>query len=249
MPTVDLTPRLARQSKPGDKDTILFDRSLPGFGLRIHSSGRKVYIVQARIEGRSRRLPRPAAAPATCSGVSARARTPPTTSAGRRRPRRCRSSPGSTCGAPTRTGSRRGARPCASTSRPASCPPSTGCRSTALARKTWPRGSTRRICPSSASCSGTGAIARRGGLRPPCRCVPRRGGGAGRKPHRESHERVTRAATRAGRRVSVPMCTVAAGDEAQQALAIGRQFPPRWRAGVAAALTRVHLAQNTRKRH
>ena len=56
MPTVDLTPRLARQSKPGPKDTFLFDCSLPGFGLRIHPSGRKVYIVQARIEGRSRRI-------------------------------------------------------------------------------------------------------------------------------------------------------------------------------------------------
>ena len=56
MPTVDLTPRLARQSKPSDKDTFLFDRTLPGFGLRIHPSGRKVYIVQARIEGRSRRI-------------------------------------------------------------------------------------------------------------------------------------------------------------------------------------------------
>ena len=56
MPTVDLTPRLARQSKPGPKDTFLFDRSLPGFGLRIHPSGRKVYIVQARIDGRSRRI-------------------------------------------------------------------------------------------------------------------------------------------------------------------------------------------------
>ena len=56
MPTVDLTPRLARESKPGDKDTILFDRTLSGFGLRIHPSGRKVYIVQARIEGRSRRI-------------------------------------------------------------------------------------------------------------------------------------------------------------------------------------------------
>ena len=56
MPTVDLTPRLARQSKPGTKDTFLFDRSLPGFGLRIHPSGRKVWIVQARIEGRSRRI-------------------------------------------------------------------------------------------------------------------------------------------------------------------------------------------------
>ena len=56
MPTVDLTPRLARQSKPQAKDTFLFDRSLPGFGLRIHPSGRKVYIVQARIEGRGRRI-------------------------------------------------------------------------------------------------------------------------------------------------------------------------------------------------
>ena len=56
MPTVDLTPRLARQSKPQAKDTFLFDKSLPGFGLRIHPSGRKVWIVQTRIEGRSRRI-------------------------------------------------------------------------------------------------------------------------------------------------------------------------------------------------
>ena len=56
MPIVDLTPRLARESKPQAKDTILFDKSLPGFGLRIHPSGRKVWIVQARIEGRSRRI-------------------------------------------------------------------------------------------------------------------------------------------------------------------------------------------------
>ena len=55
MPTVDLTSKLARQSKPGPKDTILFDKALPGFGLRIHPSGRKVWIVPARIEGRSRR--------------------------------------------------------------------------------------------------------------------------------------------------------------------------------------------------
>ena len=47
---------LARESKATDKDTILFDESLPGFGLRIHPSGRKVWIVQARIVGRSRRI-------------------------------------------------------------------------------------------------------------------------------------------------------------------------------------------------
>ena len=56
MPRVDLTPRLARESRTGDRETFLFDRSLPGFGLRIHPSGRKVWIVQARIEGRSRRI-------------------------------------------------------------------------------------------------------------------------------------------------------------------------------------------------
>ena len=56
MPTVDLTPRLARESKPGPRDTFLFDMTLPGFGLRIHPSGRKVWIVQTRIEGRSRRI-------------------------------------------------------------------------------------------------------------------------------------------------------------------------------------------------
>ena len=56
MPSVELTARLARQSKAGEKDTILFDKGLPGFGLRIHPSGRKVWIMQARIEGRSRRM-------------------------------------------------------------------------------------------------------------------------------------------------------------------------------------------------
>ena len=56
MPRAKLTARLARESKAGEKDTILFDKALPGLGLRIHPSGRKVWIVQARIEGRSRRM-------------------------------------------------------------------------------------------------------------------------------------------------------------------------------------------------
>ena len=56
MPVVDLTARLARASRPTGKDVILFDRALSGFGLRIHPSGRKVWIVQTRIEGRSRRI-------------------------------------------------------------------------------------------------------------------------------------------------------------------------------------------------
>ncbi len=56
MSTFDLTPRLAREARSNGKDTILFDKALTGFGLRIHPSGRKVWIVQARIEGRSRRI-------------------------------------------------------------------------------------------------------------------------------------------------------------------------------------------------
>ena len=56
MSAFDLTPRLARESASSGRDTIVFDKALPGFGLRIHPSGRKVWIVQARIEGRTRRL-------------------------------------------------------------------------------------------------------------------------------------------------------------------------------------------------
>ena len=56
MSTFDLTPRLGRESKSNGKDAILFEKAVTGFGLRIHPSGRKVWIVQARIEGRSRRI-------------------------------------------------------------------------------------------------------------------------------------------------------------------------------------------------
>ena len=56
MPRVDLTVRLARESKPTERDAIQFDKALTGFGLRVHPSGRKVWTAQARIEGRSRRI-------------------------------------------------------------------------------------------------------------------------------------------------------------------------------------------------
>ena len=45
MPTVDLTARLARETKPGDRGVFLFDRALPGFGWRVHRSGAKAWIV------------------------------------------------------------------------------------------------------------------------------------------------------------------------------------------------------------
>jgi integrase len=56
MPPVDLTARLARETKPGARDVFLFDKALPGFGLRIHRSGAKAWIVQTRIEGKTRRI-------------------------------------------------------------------------------------------------------------------------------------------------------------------------------------------------
>ena len=54
MPTADLTPCLARESKAQDRDSFLFDRSLSGFGHCFHSSDREVWMVQTRIKGRSR---------------------------------------------------------------------------------------------------------------------------------------------------------------------------------------------------
>ena len=126
MSTFDLTPRLARESRSNGKDTILFDKAVTGFGLHIHPSGRKVWIVQARIEGRSRRIviarygemelaeARRRARDMLArirAGEQPRRRHP----AGRRRPRRCGRSRTSICAAANRTGSPPGAGPCAST--------------------------------------------------------------------------------------------------------------------------------------
>ena len=133
MPTVELTARRAREARPGTKDTILFDKALPGFGLRIHPSGRKIYVLQARIEGRTRRMGhRPPRRDAPRRGAPARTR-PARPHPGGREPRRGGpqgqdgTDPAGVHGRVpaallSRTGSPRGARPCASTSRRASCP-------------------------------------------------------------------------------------------------------------------------------
>ena len=39
-----------------DRDTIFWDRDLPGFGIRVYPSGTKVYVVQTRGQGRSQRI-------------------------------------------------------------------------------------------------------------------------------------------------------------------------------------------------
>ena len=39
-----------------EKDTVYWDRELPGFGVRVYATGSKVYVVQTRSKGQSRRV-------------------------------------------------------------------------------------------------------------------------------------------------------------------------------------------------
>ena len=39
-----------------EKDTVFWDRELPGFGIRVYATGGKVYVAQTRAGGRSRRV-------------------------------------------------------------------------------------------------------------------------------------------------------------------------------------------------
>ncbi len=47
--TLRLTKRIVDGLKPGGKDAIFWDRDLAGFGVRVHATGRKLYIVQSRV--------------------------------------------------------------------------------------------------------------------------------------------------------------------------------------------------------
>ena len=50
-----LTKRIVNRLAVDDKDAVFWDRELPGFGLRVYPSGAKVYVVQTRCAGRSKR--------------------------------------------------------------------------------------------------------------------------------------------------------------------------------------------------
>src|SRR5215218_8780959 len=56
---VRLTKRTVDALTPGPKDRVVFDADLPGFGLKITRSGRKVFLVQYRYPpGRAGRIRR-----------------------------------------------------------------------------------------------------------------------------------------------------------------------------------------------
>ena len=40
----------------GEKEAVYWDRELPGFGVRVYPSGSKVYLVQTRVGGKSKRI-------------------------------------------------------------------------------------------------------------------------------------------------------------------------------------------------
>ncbi|MEO5334994.1 MAG: site-specific integrase [Magnetococcus sp. YQC-5] len=53
---VKLLKRIVDAALPGEKDYFLFDTDLIGFGLKVTPAGRKVYLVQYRINGAKRRV-------------------------------------------------------------------------------------------------------------------------------------------------------------------------------------------------
>ena len=59
MPGKDV-PRLSKRTVDAfavvDKDAIYWDRDLPGFGVRVYTTGRKVYVVQTRGPGGPKRV-------------------------------------------------------------------------------------------------------------------------------------------------------------------------------------------------
>ncbi|MGC2775082.1 MAG: site-specific integrase [Bradyrhizobium sp.] len=50
-----LSKRVVDGAEPQDKDYVIWDDDLPGFGLRVFKSGKRSYLIQYRSAGRSRR--------------------------------------------------------------------------------------------------------------------------------------------------------------------------------------------------
>jgi len=50
-----LSKRIVDSISPGNRDTFVWDTDVKGFGLKVTPAGRKVYVVQTRINGRLRR--------------------------------------------------------------------------------------------------------------------------------------------------------------------------------------------------
>lgn len=59
---------------PKGRDAFIWDDELPGFGIRVFSSGRRSYLVQYRSEGRTRRVTIGLHGPVTCEVARKRAR-------------------------------------------------------------------------------------------------------------------------------------------------------------------------------
>jgi hypothetical protein len=52
---VKITKRVVEAAEAQEKDYAIWDDELPSFGLRVFSSGKRSYVTQYRIRGRSRR--------------------------------------------------------------------------------------------------------------------------------------------------------------------------------------------------
>ena len=51
-----LTKRMVEAAEVRDREYVLWDGDIPGFGVRVMPSGRKAYLVQYRVGTRSRKL-------------------------------------------------------------------------------------------------------------------------------------------------------------------------------------------------
>src|SRR6516165_2819455 len=58
MAVANITKRAVDAAKARSVDSYLWDRELPGFGLKVTPAGRKIYLVQYRLGGRRGRTRR-----------------------------------------------------------------------------------------------------------------------------------------------------------------------------------------------